>query len=163
MPNAMGLEIGCLEGRSSCWFCDHVLTGDGAQLTCVDIWRNAKRERGFDANTAGLPIRKIKAKSVRGLSELVLDNTRYNFIYVDANHHASYVFADLAMAWWLLLPGGVMICDDYNHRPKRLPVPPKPAIDAFLTCCKPQIAKHEIAPAPKKGHKVEQVAIWKKR
>ena len=35
-PGVRALEIGVLEGRSTVWFLENVLTGDGSSITCVD-------------------------------------------------------------------------------------------------------------------------------
>jgi predicted O-methyltransferase YrrM len=91
------------------------------------------------------------------LPVLAIEGRRYSFVYVDGDHAAARVLADMCAAWDLLLPGGLMICDDYGWTNPEKPdmIPPKPAIDAFLTCFADRILKHEIAT----GHC--QVAIWK--
>ena len=35
-PNIRGLEIGCFEGQSACWWLDNILTDTTSRLTCVD-------------------------------------------------------------------------------------------------------------------------------
>ena len=147
------LEIGSYEGRSACWFCDHILTGAGSYCVCVDIWINPDVKKRFDENRASRPIYKRLGKSRDILSQLITENRRYSFIYVDGDHSAAETIADLCMAWYLLTFGGVLIADDYGWTSPNRPIPPQPAIDAFLTCYADRIVKHEISK--------RQVAIWK--
>lgn len=146
-PNVKALEIGSYEGRSACWFLDHVLTGDGATLDCVDSWAGDTAELGqqaipaealFDRNTASYGPRLRKHK--RDSFEWLLDRNRqrpvekYDFIYVDGGHAASQTLKDLTLSWPLLRPGGVFICDDYQWEHPFLARLPRDAIDAFFSC-----------------------------
>ena len=153
VPGIKGMEIGSYEGRSACWFCDNILTGDGATMTCVDNWWQPDRYVSFSNNTAGLPVIARQGKSRDILPLLYCEGERYDFIYVDGSHVAADVLYDGCMSWTLLKPGGLMLFDDYGWEDPGHPNPPKPAIDAFLACYKEQIASHEIA--------TRQVAIWK--
>lgn len=153
-----GLEVGTFEGRSACWFLDHVLTGLNSIITCIDDWSapwfdGPSTEARFDANTAGRAVRKIKAVSRVALSQLAIENARFHFVYVDGDHSAAECLADLCQAWPLIVPGGVLIADDYTFTSPNRPIPPKPAIDAFLHCYADRIAGYEIVS--------RMVAIWK--
>jgi predicted O-methyltransferase YrrM len=153
----IGLEIGSYEGRSAVWFCEHVLTGHGSFLTCVDGWWNRDHEDTFRRNTKGLPIYQRRGATGTILPVLAIEGRRYSFVYVDGDHAAARVLADMCAAWDLLSPGGLMVCDDYGWVNPEKPdaINPKPAIDAFLTCFADRIARYEIAT------KHCQVAIWK--
>lgn len=37
-PNVHGMEIGCLESRSSIWFLENILQHESSHLTCIDPW-----------------------------------------------------------------------------------------------------------------------------
>ena len=150
-----GLEIGSYEGRSACWFCDNILTGDGATLTCIDGWWRNYRYDSFCNNTEGLPVLVRKGMSRDVLPRLYCEGERFDFVYVDGSHWAADALYDGCVSWTLLKPGGIMLFDDYGWTDSngKITNPPKPAIDAFLACYKERIASHEIAP--------NQAAIWK--
>jgi len=155
-PNLKALEVGCHEGRSSRWFCEHVLTGANCRLDCVDSWsvkKYAGAEDRFDRNTTGLPIRKIKEPSQTALPRLILDGNRYVFVYVDGSHIAEHCLFDLIVAWQMVCHTGVLIADDYGLTSRTLRYPPKLAIDGLLACLNESRAGHII-----RGN---QVAVWK--
>lgn len=136
-PGAVMLEIGSWEGRSALWFLEHVLTGEGARILCVDPWEYGGQlphvEPNFDANTAEVReakrIVKWKMYSER-LSEYAEPwREAFDAIYVDGDHSAAGAFADGARAWPLLKPGGVMIFDDYAHQGHTVAA----GVDAFVS------------------------------
>jgi SAM-dependent methyltransferase len=132
------LEIGSFEGRSACWIAEHLLTGDGSILVCVDpLSGYPDQERNFDHNvnasaTAAQKVLKLRGRSCDVLHFLPAEG--FDFIYVDGSHAALDVIQDAAEAWKLLKPGGIMVFDDYGNT--TLPVlsglTVKHAIDAFL-------------------------------
>jgi predicted O-methyltransferase YrrM len=142
-PDVHALEIGAFEGRSACWLCDHVLTGPGSTLTCVDPWGSEwageKEEARFDLNTAPLPVEKIKGTSRIVLPRLAVEGRLFDFAYVDGDHRASECLWDLVLIWHLLLPGGLLIVDDYLWTDPSVPIPPRPAIDGFVAAYRDQI------------------------
>lgn len=152
--NILALEIGCYEGRSSCWFCENILTGNNSKLTCVDDWSTNKSEKIFDDNIRGLNINKIKGQSQFVLPLLITKKSKYNFIYLDGDHLASSVLKDLSFSWELLKSGGIIICDDYDWTSKKRNIPPKIAIDSWISCNINDITGYEI--------RSQQCAIWKK-
>ena len=143
-----GLEIGSWEGRSALWLIENVLTHPQSRLTCVDTWQGeamqkvegmdfALKELNFLDNTrpyresGRLIVRKGEsAKIVRILVK------RYSFAYIDGSHEAPDVLIDAVNVWNVLVPGGVMIFDDYEWHPEQNrrgeTHEPKVAIDAFL-------------------------------
>lgn len=125
------LEIGSWEGRSAAWTLDNLLTRDGDELHCVDVWSRPDVEANFDSNVGG---RAHKHKG-RSVDFLATDKRRYCGIYIDGSHDAPDVLADAVLAWQRLDFNGVMIFDDYPlQHPKDRPgrVPPRSAIDGFL-------------------------------
>jgi predicted O-methyltransferase YrrM len=147
------LEIGAYEGRSTVWFLEDILTGEGSHLTTVDTWEgsaendagemNAVRER-FCRNTdefvASGRLTVVVGRSQPFLaSHIARGETApgqgYHIIYVDGSHAAPDVLSDMVLSWALLEPGGVMVCDDYvwagmTTEQER----PRFAIDSFLAC-----------------------------
>jgi hypothetical protein len=143
--NVQALEIGAYEGRSSAWFMDHILTGSGSQLTCVDPWVAERlpadiAEALFHANTAlyGDRVQKVKSRSLPFLLHCAGGGARYDWIYVDGDHRAHSCLTDMVLAWQLLHDGGVMLVDDtgpeYSAHWRRGSCypPPRVAADAFL-------------------------------
>lgn len=134
------LELGSYEGRSAIWTLDNIITHPDSQIVCVDIW-NGKYEDNFDKNIAAHPngnkVIKIRGDCFNVLKQL---NGEFDGVYIDADHQAKSALTDAAMVWPLLKNGGFMIFDDYpwqlkaDDPNKNIKLPPKPGIDAFLTC-----------------------------
>jgi len=133
-PGVQGLEVGCLEGRSTLWFLDNILTDPTSHMTCVDIFE-PQNEKRFDHNmeVSGHSKRITKHK---GYSQDVLRTLEYNtydFVYIDGCHLASCALTDAILSWDLLKPGAIIIFDDYMwrmHAPAH--TRPKIAVDSFL-------------------------------
>lgn len=151
------IEVGSLRGRSAEWFAKNVLTGKGSYLVCVDAWlgtRGGDCELHFDERAKGLHVIKRKGMSQVILPQLRAERRRYHFGYVDGGHEAWNCLHDLVDVWEMILPGGVLIADDYNYSTPTVKLHPKIAIDAFLQCNSPRIAKYEKT-------KDNQVVFWK--
>ena len=131
------LEIGSWEGRSAAWFLD---TFPGGSLTCVDTFEGSADQGGSLAlvdlrhrfrhnvrpHAARVCVR--VGPSRRRLLGLVAES--FDIAYVDGSHEAADVLCDLVMAWALLKPGGVLLCDDYRGF-----AGVQTAADAFMGCC----------------------------
>lgn len=154
-PGIHGLEIGSAVGRTSEWLARNVLTGDGARLDCVDPWAKIPTdEEQFDLRTIGLPIRKLKGRSDELLPKLKSGGAEYHLVYVDGSHYAQVVLFDLVLAWSMLVPGGILVADDYRHTSRKYRWPPGVAVDAWMACSMDSIAGYEIS-------KLGQMAVWK--
>lgn len=140
------LELGSFEGLSACFLLWRL---PQAQLTCVDTFAgspehaamdvdHSRLEDVFDRNVAlvdAARVRKIAGKSADVLLELAHRGKRFDLVYVDASHLALDVIVDASLAWPLLVPGGILIFDDYEWRSPLGEDPlllPGPAVDAFL-------------------------------
>ena len=133
-PGAQGLEVGCLEGRSTLWFVDNVLTHPTAKMTCVDIFE-PQNEARFDNNVrvSGHAEKIIKHKGYSQDVLRTLEYDTYDFVYIDGCHLASCVLSDAVLVWDLLKPGAILIFDDYfwrMHKPANMR--PKLAVDVFV-------------------------------
>lgn len=144
------LEIGCYEGRATCWMVQNGLDPDGL-MTVIDTFAGGEEHgaMGLDLtslrerfeeniNEAKAPdqiIEILQSTSSKGLAKIIaLGVQKYDFIYVDGSHQAPDVMTDACMAFELLKPGGIMLFDDYlwNHVPGLLHRP-KLAVDNFVT------------------------------
>ena len=141
-PAVRALEIGCFEGRATCWLLAHIFYGPDAGIDCIDTFEGSDeygplgidiagvRER-FEANIA--PWRERVHLYVGRSADVLrgLDGS-YDLVYVDGSHAAADVITDAVLAWPRLAAGGVMIFDDYAWtvfaRPERNP---RLGVDAF--------------------------------
>lgn len=149
--NVLGLEIGCWEGRSSAWFFETILTGQGSRLTCVDSFvGNPENEldgyeryvpKIFEENMRALGVwdrvQLINQKSSEALKSL--PPLSFDFVYVDGSHNPKDVLIDLCLSWLALKHGGIMVMDDYLLREPVTGSEPKPAIDAFYHVFKSEV------------------------
>jgi predicted O-methyltransferase YrrM len=144
------LEIGCYEGRGTCWMLENMLSDTGS-ITCIDPFlgvdnpekedpglRYKPLEDRFNLNTgiskkSTQTVNVIPGSSYTGLAMLITRAEQYDFIYVDGDHAGEAAMTDACMAWGLLRQGGIMLFDDYfwDHVPDILDRP-KAAIDAFM-------------------------------
>jgi predicted O-methyltransferase YrrM len=144
------LEIGCHEGRATCWMLDNMLSDKGT-ITCIDPFlgvddpdqadpglRYKPLEDRFNYNVAiskksTQTVNVIPSGSYTALATLITAREQYDFIYVDGDHAGEGALTDACMSWGLLRQGGIMLFDDYfwDHVPDILDRP-KAAIDAFM-------------------------------
>lgn len=158
VAGANWLDVGSYEGRSALYALEHVL-GPRSTVFCVDVfddnfpgiatWGQYGYATRFDENTLE-PRRQGRIVKLCGQSSNVLAalhgitlnpplrditveqfrGTRFHGAYLDADHQEHNVRWDLFYLWPLLLPGAVLVCDDYN-------CPGQPgahvAIDSFLS------------------------------
>ena len=154
------LEIGCYQGRATCWMLEHMLAPEGT-ITVIDPFCDSDvtpwtsdRVEGHEAyNQDRLDLFRANAEEVqrpgqtldlrvgrsyRMLADLISEGQQYDFIYVDGNHSAGPVLADAVMCFGMLRPGGIMLFDDYlwDHDPDWLQRP-KMSIDAFVNMYQP--------------------------
>jgi hypothetical protein len=122
-PGIRGLEVGCFEGQSACWFLDNILTDPTSRLTCVDpfaIPMDSVLLRYFEgyfdhnvaASGAGDRVFKLIGSSLVVLRSL--QPAQFDFVYIDGSHRVGDVLQDAVLAWTLLRSGGTAIFDDYD-------------------------------------------------
>jgi predicted O-methyltransferase YrrM len=139
-PNIQGLEVGCFEGRTSIWFLDNILQAESSSLICIDPWC----QPCFTENLRNYQhkVRWMKSRSAIALRDARVLSRSIHFAYVDGNHSAPSVLEDAILVLPLLVPGGILIFDDYHWESQSPNVPqsmPKLAIDAFLSVFQDQI------------------------
>ena len=141
------LEIGCFEGRATTWLLENVLTHPDSKITVVDTFTGSEEHSGmgvavddiflkFLANIAPWE-EKVDIRAGKSRHVLKSLHGKFDFAYIDGCHDAFEVLSDAVLVWPLMMPGGIVIFDDYgwNGGGKDLPESKKPtiAIDAFLT------------------------------
>jgi hypothetical protein len=137
------LEIGSFEGRTSTWLLDNVLTGEGSNLTCVDVNPTDNLEHNLSKHTD-------KVTVIKSFSHIFLksNDIAYDFIYIDGDHNAPGVLEDAILSWRSLKVGGIIYFDDYEMKikdpwfyimhkefkgnPRLSFIHPHVAVDAFL-------------------------------
>ena len=151
------VEIGCFEGRSTLWFLEHLLRHPDSRITYIDTFAGgaehtaAQSEGLYERFLANLgesgqahKAEALRMDSFAGLTRLLASGARADLVYVDGSHEAPDVLADLVLAFRLLPPGGVVLCDDYlwsREETARADVLgcPKLAIDSFTNIHRRQI------------------------
>lgn len=144
------LEVGCFEGRATCWLLENILTHSAARITCVDTFEGGREHSDiapidfkhicgiFKENTRKYD-RKIKLLVDRSENALrSMWGEKFELIYIDGSHEAADVLSDAVLAFPLLKKGGIMIFDDYawDAYPDFPERNPRLAIDSFLGCYK---------------------------
>lgn len=143
------LEVGCFEGRATCWMLENMLSDNGV-ITVIDTFKGSAEHEELDLSemrkTFGENVEKARKEtqfvdvlqdtSYDGLAYLIRggDHEHFDFIYIDGSHKAPDVLTDACMAFGLLKPGGVMLFDDYMWMAMPgITNQPKLAVDAFTT------------------------------
>jgi len=168
------LEIGSLEGMSTCYLIKAIAVDRKLEVHCIDTWEGGIEhqanenapldmsmvEHSFRANTRKciesaphpVDLHVHKCFSHRALSFLINEDFEQHFdlVYVDGSHQAPDVLVDAVLSFKLLRTGGILIFDDYLWE-EELPDGtdplrcPKPAIDAFVNL---YIRKVKVLSAP---------------
>jgi hypothetical protein len=135
------LEIGCFEGLTSNFIVKNILSEKG-QLICVDpltdqylnidlreidiklnqsdwLYFKNQYERFIENTKDSIELNKIKL--YRNIStdifpELIKEyENKFDLIYVDGDHRATYVYLDAINSFKLCKSGGIIIFDDYTY------------------------------------------------
>lgn len=154
------LEIGCYEGRSTCWLMDNILTHPESHLDAVDPFAyvvhctdSSEEHREFEA-FGKQPLVQVQRRFFDNIEEYgdriefhdmpsddlfmicgIAQNT-YDVIVVDGSHSALPTLRDLVHSWQVLKVGGVMVVDDIKWKGDKgfESEGPRKAFEAFLSC-----------------------------
>lgn len=118
------LEVGSYEGLSTC------ALAQSGPVVCVDTWRggtdrmpDADSFPTFQANLEAVGlwsnVTPIRGSSNDVLPRLAAEGRKFRLILIDADHSYEATKADIANAWPLLSPGGMLIVDDLFVDEKR--------------------------------------------
>lgn len=140
-PVHKALEIGCYEGRSSCWFLQNEHFKN-SEMYFIDIWADDSLYNTFINNinaskNAEQTIHVIRNTSDAALLDLVDQRNSFDFIYVDGCHQPDQVYRDGSSAFQLLKSNGILIFDDYLIDYTNVPEyahygSPRTGVDQFL-------------------------------
>jgi len=139
------LEIGCFEGRATCWLLENILTDISSKITVIDPFHP---NMFLDKNDIGDYYSRFKNNVHEHADKVIvyvgmswdyllanrLQSGKFEFIYVDAGHKSTEVLLDAILSFQYLKVGGIMLFDDYlwgepDTEPSKTP---KIAIDAFI-------------------------------
>ena len=152
VPNTI-VEIGVFEGGTTFWLSDelskyntnlkiyavdpHIGSNDMSEDP-VEIQQNFVHNLSVNANKN---VEYIRKASEDGLIDLINMGIRPELIYVDGDHKAAEVLTDLVLSYKMLVPGGVILCDDcidWQYTDKNgttaAQMSPRMAIEMFLAC-----------------------------
>jgi predicted O-methyltransferase YrrM len=120
------LHLGAYTGHATKWMLKRV----NGSCVDVDLWSTdspaqsnhevekyyskidfSKVELIYDAITKGLNTKKYKGTTENFFKQ---NKDKFDFIYVDACHDKKSVDHDLEESFKILMPGGVIACDDYR-------------------------------------------------
>ena len=148
------IEVGCYEGDTTFWIAETVgsvnpnlkMYAIDPHNTSVDILESLEdAHKRFVHNLNVCPfkgVEYIRKPSNQGLIDLINRGVKAEMIFIDGDHTASAVMTDLVLAWELIKPGGVIICDDatqwqYNdHKNGEISaqMSPRMAVEMFIQC-----------------------------
>lgn len=133
------LEVGSYEGRSAMWMLDRLIQHPDAALTCVDLCEDPERAARLEMNLRIASAETERVRLFRGPSRVALPalmhaGDTFDLAYIDGSHEAPDVLFDAVLSFEMLVPGGILIFDDYLWSPGNLDGgvhAPQLAIDAF--------------------------------
>lgn len=138
------LQLGAYTGDASVWMLENL---GAIELTDVDTWQGSDEEahKSMDfSDVEKVYDDKIKSRTIKNkmttveylthqLSCYRCISSRFDFIYIDADHTTVGVLMDAELAFPLLKSGGIMAFDDYTWGADMPPhLTPALGIDLFL-------------------------------
>jgi predicted O-methyltransferase YrrM len=144
------LQLGAYTGDASVWLLDNILTGQYCKLVDVDTWDGSDEIAHKDLNfgdvyclyldRVGGDTEWHRESTFDYLTRTVkkdieqLEEWRFDFIYIDADHTTVGVLLDAELSWPLLKSGGIIAFDDYTwgHESGDPRLAPMVGIDLFL-------------------------------
>jgi hypothetical protein len=141
-PNLNFLEVGCWEGKATCWLLENILTDKSSKITVVDTFEGSPEEDGMN----GLDFKNVYSRFKHNIKEYDNKVTIHNgysshmlkqlgneplfdFAYIDASHTAYGTLEDAILVHPLIKNGGIIIFDDYKWKdPKRPSITDSPEL-----------------------------------
>jgi tetratricopeptide (TPR) repeat protein len=104
------LELGCWEGRSTCWLLDHILTSHDSRIVCLDWTFQARFDLNIDRSDGRTKVTKRSGNPLTHLA--TLPPATYDLIHVGSDDLAT-LQQRLALCWQALKPNGILLVDEY--------------------------------------------------
>lgn len=152
VPNTI-VEIGCYEGHTTVTMSDRFSSYNpnlkiyaiDPHVGSVEIEEDPEHiHKNFMHNINVCKqknIEYIRKHSEDGLIDLINQGERPEFIFIDGDHRAGTVIADLVLSFKLLVQGGIILCDDatdWKYTDKNgtsaAQMSPRMAIESFINC-----------------------------
>jgi predicted O-methyltransferase YrrM len=136
------LQIGAFRGDASKWMLDEVLKSPNSILYDVDTWEGSAEhpklnekfseiEMSYDRNIS--IFKNVVKNKMTSDAFFASNKIKFDFIYVDGDHHREQVATDAENALEVCLAGGIIAFDDYGWDVlEGADNRPKDAIDNFL-------------------------------
>jgi len=141
--NLKFLQIGVYTGDGSIWLVDNLLTGQNCTLTDVDPWvldSNYNQEsKDWFVDVEPTYDKKVKdytniIKHKISSADFFAQNLEsYDFIYLDGDKSADGRYQDAMLAWQILNPNGLLVCDDACYVDTSVNASPFLGLSRFLT------------------------------
>lgn len=142
------LEIGCWEGRATCYLLENILTDKSSKITVIDTFEGSLNESGmmnkevnnlYDRFKSNINEYSDKVTILKGYSDKILRtlNDSFDFVYIDARHTAYGVLEDAILVHPLLKLNGIIIFDDYlwnDIENPHITNRPQIGIESFCNC-----------------------------
>lgn len=138
------LEIGCYEGKATCWLLENILTHPESTITVIDTFQGSDEHTEFGVSFSNVLVNFCentkawtnKIRIVKGKSSEVSRHLteKFSIVYVDGSHRAPDVLTDGCLSWPMIEIGGILIFDDYgwDHYPDKT-MNPRLGVDSFLS------------------------------
>jgi hypothetical protein len=147
-PNLNFLEVGCWEGKATCWLLENILTDKSSKITVIDTFGGSPEEDGMKGLDFNNVLSRFKHNTSeykdqitinQGYSSTILkqlspEKYQYDFAYIDASHTAYGTLEDAILVHPLIKTGGIIIFDDYLWKDPSRTSPtdsPELGIDCF--------------------------------
>ena len=110
------LEVGMAYGFSTIWMLDALRVQRASLHLAIDPFQRTYwhgiglaqvKKLGFECN-----FKLIENYSIHGLSDLIREATKFDFIYIDGNHRFDDVLVDFYLADQTLACSGIVVFDD---------------------------------------------------
>lgn len=145
-PNLTYLQLGVYTGDASVWLMNNILTESSSKLYDIDTWQGSDEEAHEKINFEKVlnfyrdrtkefnpRLRWYKGKTIDFLRSAWVEQDRYDFVYIDADHTAVGVLLDAELSWDLVKSGGIVAFDDYQwDQGKGELYNPRAGIDTFI-------------------------------
>ncbi len=148
------LEIGVFEGKTTFWIAEtldrfyhdytyyavdpHSTSSDIDWVELTDVKSNFVHNL---SSYTGNSVHYVNKTSTQALVDFCTRGVEFDFVYVDGDHRAAQVLADLVLSWECLTVGGVILCDDATdwkftdtNGSSSAQMSPRMAIETFVMC-----------------------------